>query len=75
MIHIRGTHWYDSFNVDIGFSKVGQISLVFFPGMNLRYADGNCLENIIVVVTITPGQLMTISSSQRKKSRNLSVCL
>jgi hypothetical protein len=43
--------------VNIGSSKIGKISPVFFPGINLRYADGNGLENILVVVTITPGQL------------------
>ena len=60
--------------MNIGSSKIGKISPVFFPGINLRYADGNGLENILVVVTITPGQLITINSSQRKKSRNLTKC-
>ena len=59
--------------MNIGSSKIGKISPVFFPGINLRYADGKCLENILVLVTITPGQLKTINSSQRKKSWNQSV--
>ena len=61
--------------MNIGYSKIGKISPVFFPVINLRYADGNCLKNILVVVTITPGQLITINSSQRKKSRNLTKCV
>ena len=43
--------------MNIGYLKIGKISPVFFPGINLRYADGNGLENILVAVTITPGQL------------------
>ena len=43
-------------------------------GINVCYADGTYLKNILLLVTITPGQLITINSSQRKKSRNLTKC-
>ena len=40
-------------------SKLDKFSTAFFLGIDCHYADGNSLENIIVVVKTTPGQITT----------------
>ena len=37
--------------------------------MNHRYADGNSLENILVIVKITPGQIIALDPSHEENLR------
>ena len=55
-------------------SEIGKFSLAFTPGKNRHDPDGNCLQNILVVVKITPGQIIALGLGHEEKLRYFTKC-
>ena len=70
-----GTRWSKPHGTNIASSEIVKFPPAFFPGKNRRDPDGNFLENNLVVVRITPGQIIALSPIHEEKLRYFTKCV